>query len=163
MLVFKMLELLVDDDYAKLSDFKGSFQSLSFRYDTQTSLYSYRGEVIDCNFFFLSCDYDGKQYAETVYNIDTDTEEQNPRKPNQIELKKQFFACYCERKRMLLLSDLEKKGTLKRILKERLGRNITIREVFTDMDAFANASKFLKTVSFVQRDAFLRNSLCRRL
>lgn len=109
-------------------------------------------------FLLIYCEYDNKQYRETVYDTEKEKEEENPRKPYQNELRQQFFACYDTETKTLYLSDFQKKGILKSYLQDQTNREIRIRERFDSIDGFCNIAKLIKSIRFVQHYSLMNST-----
>ena len=157
MLNFKVLDLLIDDDFMSKQDIDIA-PMLGWKKDTGETLYSFTARVEADRYLLVYCEYDNKQYRETVYDMEQEVEAENPRKPYQNELRQQFFACYDTETKTLYLSDFQKKGILQSYLKEQTSKEIRIRERFDSIDRFCDIAKFIRTISFVQHNTLMNST-----
>ncbi len=157
MLNFKVLDLIIGDEFVSKQDLDLT-PMLGWKKDTGETLYSFTARFEADRFLLVYCEYDNKQYRETVYDMEQEMEAENPRKPYQNELRQQFFACYDTETKTLYLSDFQKKGILQSYLKEQTNKEIKIRERFDSIDGFCNIAKFIKTISFVQQRSLMNQT-----
>ena len=73
MLTFKVLDLLVDDDFMSKEDIDIA-PMLGWKKDTGETLYSFTAKVEASRYLLIYCEYDNKQYRETVYDMEQEIE-----------------------------------------------------------------------------------------
>lgn len=81
-----------------------------------------------------------------MYDIESEQESANPRRPTQNELRQQFFACYDIHTHILYISDSEKKGVLAKYFKGVYNQNVKIRERFASFEDFERTVRYINTV-----------------
>ena len=82
---------------------------------------------------------------ETVYNIETNIDEENPRNKKQIERNTQTFVLIEERTQKIYLSNLKKKKEVEDWLKKKLSKNIIIKNII-DQEKFIDEIEQLNTI-----------------
>lgn len=153
MLTFKVLDLLADNEFMTKQDIEDCHMQ-GWKKDTGGTFYSFTAKF-EKDYLFIYCEFDNKQYRETVYDMEHDVEAENPRKPYQNELRQQFFACYDTKNSTLYLSDFQKKSILQSYLHEQTNKDIKIRERFNSIDGFCEMVKFIKSISFIQHNSLM--------
>ena len=155
---FKILEMLTNDLFVTIEDCREAFNDGSRFVDlTNTMVYSYNVSYVANRWMFVNCDYDTRQYRETVYDIEQEMELRNPRLRSQNELKQQFFALYDCEEAKLYISEFGKKAAINRFFNQHFTSRVKIRECFQDQNLFAETVHFLKSIKLVQ-DRALRHT-----
>ncbi len=117
----------------------------------QKNLYVIETDIIDDRFFWLSCDFDDAvSFRDYVINQNTGEREPNPRNKNQIEPKKQFFACYDTHTQFLYLNDFNRKATLTTYLSDSVQKPFAIKNIYTSVDEFCNRIKSIRGFRYTQ-------------
>ena len=150
MIGFKNYDLIVEDDYPKLTDFRVYFNEGKRHYQTGKYFFEFDIRLHENRFFIIVCNYDDYKYRDRVFDYITEEETANPKRPTQSELKQQFFVCYDIKGRTLYLSEGTKKTELKNYMEECLQRKVRIRERFASLDTFLNSIQYLFTIRFTQ-------------
>lgn len=150
LLSFKNFDLLFDNEFPTLEEFKTLFRLGKFHRQYGQNLYEFSIDLQDNRYFIITCDYDGFKYRPKVYDTVSEIEDDNPRKPFQNELRQQFFACYDILGRTLYISDSAKKGILKKYMEEMTQKKVKTRERFSSFDEFERTVKFLKSIRWIQ-------------
>ncbi len=119
----------------------------------KTLVYKIENEIINERFLWMYCEYDNKEfYNEYVYNNKTDEEETNPRTKSQLEMRNQLFVCYDVEGKLLYFSDNKRKPFIEDYFKDSLGKDITIKNIYSSIEEFNESMKVLKEVRFIQKD-----------
>ncbi|MBP3427696.1 MAG: hypothetical protein J6M47_05495 [Clostridia bacterium] len=157
MLSFKNYDMLFDDRLIDGGQFVEGIRIGMYHYmpDNQKAgkkkvLYEFSFNLYDDRYYTIACDYDNFLYRETVYDIESEQESANPRRPTQNELRQQFFACYDIHTHILYISDSEKKGVLAKYFKGVYNQNVKIRERFASFEDFERTVRYLKSIRFTQ-------------
>lgn len=147
---------------ATLNDFKEVIQKgiRTYRPDRQKYLYSINMDIIDDRFFWMACDYDdAKSFRNYVVNRESGEKEPNPRTKDQIEPRRQFFACYDCKTHFLYLNDLTRRRFLQQYLSDSLQKEFQINNIYTSVDEFCDKIKAIRGFQFTQiNNLFSRNS-----
>lgn len=151
---FKIMEMLTNNHFVTLENCRNAFnQNSKFVEQTSAMMYAYTVEFIGNRWMFINCDFDTKQYRDTVYDTIEEREVDNPRLRTQNELKQQFFSMYDCVAQKLYLSDFQRKGSLRTFLNNHFEPKVKMRECFLDMNQFADTVQFLKAIRLVQEQA----------
>lgn len=125
----------------------------TFHPSRQKNFYMLSTEMIDDRFFWLSCDYDdANSYRDFVVNKDTNEREPNPKGRSQIELKRQFFACYDTELCRLYLTDINRKATLVSYFSDTIQKNFVIKNVYSSVDDFCSHITTIRGFRYTQSD-----------
>lgn len=160
-MIFGTYQLLGEKAAASLSEMQQvcKIGPHAFEPLKQKNLYMLETEIIDDRFFWLSCDYDdAESYRNYVINKETKEREPNPKGKKQIELKKQFFACYDTLTGQLYLSDFNRKATLAAYLSDSIQKTFSIKNIYSSMDEFCAHIKTLRGFRFVQKNNLFSRS-----
>ena len=82
---------------------------------------------------------------DSVYNINKESDEKNPRSPNQIERDTQIFVLIQESTQKIFISDFRIKLTIEDWLKEKIKEDVKIKNII-DKDNFVNEIQSLNSV-----------------
>lgn len=131
-----------------------------FQPDGQKYLYVIEKQIVENRFFWLSCDYDdATSFRDYVINQNTGETEPNPRSKNQVEPRKQFFACYDLKTHLLYINDLDRRKTLSKYLSYSIQKEFCINNVYASVDEFCNRVKTIKGFKYTQvRNLFTESS-----
>lgn len=132
----------------------------TYQPEGQKYLYVINMEIIEDRFFWLSCDYDDAvSFRNYVVNQKTGKTEPNPRSKNQVEPKKQFFACYDTKTNMLYINDISRRNTLTNYLIEMTHKEYSIKSVYSSVDDFCNHIRSIRELRYTQvRNLYTQNS-----
>lgn len=120
-------------------------------YRRQNNLYTVDSSIIDDRFFWMACDYDdAESFRDYVVNQSTEKREPNPRNKSQVELKKQFFACYDVKKHFLYINDLTRRPMLKAYLQDTTQKEFVINNIYTSVDEFCAHIKYIRGFKYTQ-------------
>lgn len=122
-------------------------------------LYAIDTSIIEDRFFWLACDYDdAASFRNYVVNQKSGAMEPNPRNKNQVELRKQFFACYDSVTHFLYISDLDRKSALADYLSDAIQKDFVINNVYSSVDEFCNRITTIRGFRYMQvNDLFSRS------
>lgn len=96
---------------------------------------------------------------EELTNINNGTKKSNPRDKSEAELLKQVFCLYNFTKQILYLSNLQKKSFIEKILKEKTGKVLIVKQFYKSKDEFIDILKSVNEISFTEvRNVFQMNS-----
>lgn len=148
-MTFKCYTLIRDEVCPSYEDFEyiGEGKKRHFKNDF---IYEFTLRFASDRFILFGIDYDDQKYRDTVYNIETEEEDKNPKKPTQIELKQQFFACYDTDKHELYISDPQKKGALKDFLQDKWQKKVMIRARISSAKEFEETVHSIRKVTYTQ-------------
>ena len=152
---FKMFQLLIDDKDPTLSDLETILKiGPSYVKDYYSDWYKIEMELIGERYLWFYIQHENaKLYSDTVLDGETDTEEDNPRSKNQVELKHQFFACYDLAEKHFYLSNYDKKGFVQYYIGYSIGRDVSIKNIYASLEEFQKSITTIESVKFVQHDS----------
>lgn len=152
---FKMFQLLISGQDPAPSDLKKIVEmGQSYVKDYYSDWYKIEKELVGERYLWFYIQHENaKLYSDTVLDGETDTEEDNPRSKNQVELKHQFFACYDMDNKHFYLSNYEKKGFMQYYIGYSLGKEALIKNIYASLEEFQNTIKTIESVRFVQHDS----------
>ena len=150
---FKNCQLIINDEKPQKADIqKVAEQGLKYIKNYGNDWYEIDKLFLEDRFLWLYCEYDNsKLYNENVFDGVNDEKVENPRSKNQVELKKQLFACYDISTGFIYLNNLEKRGFISHYIQDILQKNVVIKNIYSSLDDFQNAVKFIKALKFVQK------------
>ena len=114
----------------------------------------------DSDYIWFFFDY-GKAYPrdDKLTNIETGDKKDNPRETSEAELLDQLFCLYYYSKKILYLSNLNKKGLIKTVLKKKAKRNYSIENFYKTKEQFVEIIKSVEEISFSEeRNLFNHDS-----
>lgn len=152
---FYTLLLTCQQEAASLDDLKrvceiglGTFQPSG-----QKNLYVIEKTIIDERFFWLSCSYDdASSFVDYVVSQSTGEKQPNPKNKDQVEPRKQFFACYDTHTKLLFINDLNRRPTLAAYLSDAIQRDFVIKNIYASVDEFCDRVKAIREFRYVQID-----------
>ena len=104
-MLFKSYSLIIDETYPEISLLKRIAEKGVARLHSNDFSYQYNIQFREERFLFIAVDFDNGKYSETVYDTESETQKENPKKKSQLEYADQFFACYDAEAKELYLSD----------------------------------------------------------
>ncbi len=122
-----------------------------FQPEGQKFLFEIETAIIDNRFFWLSCDYDDTTcFRDYVINQSTGEKEPNPRSKNQVEPRKQFFACYDTETHFLYIDDISRRATLVKYLSDSIQKDFQTNNIYASVDDFCEHIKYVKGFRYTQ-------------
>jgi hypothetical protein len=129
---------------------RNTFYSLeeNFSFHNEKTFYEIFVEKANDYVFFI-CDFGNPEPRdENLTNVNTGTKSNNPRTKEQAELLNQVFFLYHYDKNLLYISNSQKKSLFESILKEKLQKDFTIKNVFKKEDDFINILNECNSIKF---------------
>ena len=138
-------------DFPTLTTFKELIKKTNIYYIKRKYIYATRMELIEDKYFWMYVQFENRDlYNAKVFDIEDETEKENPRPQKYVELRHQLFICYDIEKRVLYLSDYSKRNWLSDYIKHFLQKEVYIKNIYKSVDEFANICKTIKSASFTQ-------------
>ena len=145
--------LYLNDNFPELEDFRKLLEKGNSRFWKGNYLHVVEHELIAERYYWLYLQYDNANlYAPHVVDIMDDAVKDNPRPKNQVEMRNQLFACYDLLRKILYVSDYQKKAAITYYIEETLQCDAKAKYVFSSIDEFLSRVTTLKSVSFTQKN-----------
>lgn len=149
-------ELVVDDISMPQIN---TFQNKHDIYELDGIAYDIVCEVIDEKLLWIYAKYGkAKPYDNQILNIETKEYSNNPRTPDDVEMRNQIFCIYSQKIGVLYMSDFRKSRVIEKYLRETFQRDFTIRKYVVNLETFVNEVDSIKSLKFVSVDEHLFNS-----
>lgn len=150
-LIFKTLHIVIENRYISTEDLGKLASSAKNKYVYRNEVYLIERKYIDNRYLWLYCQYDNaKLYGEIVFDTKREKQHKNTRNKNEVELRKQLFIVIDSETHFVYISDIAKKGMVKEYLSEELQADVIIKSVYSSLDEFQDAIKYLKKLKFTQ-------------
>lgn len=154
-LSFKNMQLIINGKIPDKDDLINITNYGNKKYIDENNKYLYMFNVefdADNEYLWIYAEYDYlHKRNKNVFNDSSNEEEPNPRKPNQIELKKQFFGMYYLKNNTLYITDTNRKKVLIDYLKSILNVEVNIKNQYKNIEEFSKAISSLKNIKFTVR------------
>lgn len=149
---FKTMQFIVDNDFPTLKDLQRIVDNgKHYVKEYYSDWYKIESKMIDDRYLWIYVQYENaKLYNDTIYDGKDDKERQNPRRKTEVELRKQFFACYDRITDKLYITNYDKKGFLEYYFSDALQKHIIIKNIYSSLDEFQNSIKTLESIKFTQ-------------
>lgn len=150
---FKTLQVIIDNNRPDKSLLQAIDKSINKNYKTGSISYVFKTDYNEEEqFLWIYAQYENYKIRNRyVYDKDTYSSEENPRKNNQIEYKHQFFALYYLKNNTLYLSNLQKKEQLSNYLEEVLQKDVVLKNFYKSINDFSKGLTRLKDIAFVTK------------
>ncbi len=150
--------LLIDDEMPSENQFKPIEKMFQYikQHPTNPTYYTINTELTK-NYFWLGARYGSPNpRPDNVLNIANFENEKNPRTENMVEQKQQLFVLYDFKGGCLYLSNIKQKGFISELLKEKIDKEVNIKDIFKNIDEFYKIISSIDRISFtsVKRDLF---------
>ena len=158
---FSMFELIINDAELDSDKLKTIFNGEEDRKLLDDSSYCHitNGTLGDEKFFWAYAECGHRlPYTDKVYNRDTELEEVNPRKTNQIEPSKQYFCLYSLDAKVLYLSNTGKKKLFLEYFRSRVEDDVIIKNFYVSPDKFRKVMKSVGNINFAAKYSGAENS-----
>lgn len=157
-ITFTVQHLLIDDEFPSRDEFKDIEKSFQYLKNglANTIYYTVYTELTS-KYFWLDIRYGSPNpRPDKVLNISNLSDEENPRTNNMVEQKQQLFVLYDFKYGLLYLSSFKQKGFLVELLKEKIGKNVIIKDIYKSIDDFYKIISSIERISFtsLKRDLF---------
>lgn len=98
----------------------------------------------------------------SLTNINTGEKRENTRTDTEVELNNQFFFLYCFSNGLLYLSNSTKKKFLVRMFKEKLQKDIILKDIYKNVDDFLDKLQMCTQISFTHVNDLFSNDSVRK-
>ena len=151
-MLFKSYSLIIDETYPEISLLQRIAEKGVARLHSNDFSYQYNIQFREERFLFIAVDFDNGKYSETVYDTESETQKENPKKKSQLEYADQFFACYDAEAKELYLSDSNRKAAIKLLFAEFIDSKLKvyIRERISSIEDFSRVVQSIKKVKYTQ-------------
>lgn len=121
------------------------------KYEHINEVYLIEKEYVENRYLWMYCQYDNaKLYGEVVLDTKREKKLKNTRKKNEVELRKQLFVIIDIQTQLVYISDISKKSVVKEYLSEELQADVIVKNVYSSLEEFQEAVKYLKKLKFTQ-------------
>lgn len=150
-MIFKNYQLFIDEMQPSITDFN-LLKSAGLRHDIyKNEAFEIHMDLSENRFFQLFADYDNHiVYKQEVWDIDSEIVSINPRLKTQVELRKQYLACYDLYTYKLYVSDPDKMAFLKNYINKNLQKKVVVKSFISSIDDLSKNVQFLKEIRFYQ-------------
>jgi hypothetical protein len=153
---FSSQELRFNDAIPQKSDFaKLSAQSFNYSTSDTAAFHTIQTELND-NYFWLSSSYGhNAPRPEVVVDRTDGSSRDNQRQIQEVEQTKQLFVLYKFADSVMYISDLQRKGFVSDVLKDKLqiqGTGVIVKNIFVDKDAFIAKIKSVDAIKFTSHE-----------
>lgn len=150
---FKTLQMIINGNRPDKNLLQTIDKSINKSYKTDSMSYVFKTDYNEQEqFLWIYAQYENyKIRNKYVYDKDTYSSEENPRKNNQIEYKHQLFALYYLKNNTLYLSNLQKKEQLSNYLEEVLQKEVVLKNFYKSMNDFSKGLTRLKDIAFITK------------
>lgn len=149
---FSSLMLYVNDAFPSKKTFDTLLQVGRTLYRKGNFLYSVQQEFVDDYHYWMYFQYDNENlYTDTVLDTTDNSAKDNPRPKSQVEMRNQLFACYDLERKLLYVSEYQKKTVVTDYMEEMLQLPVMAKNVLKSVEEFTAIVKMLKSVTFTQR------------
>ncbi|MBQ8785342.1 MAG: hypothetical protein IJZ59_04790 [Alphaproteobacteria bacterium] len=150
--------LLIDDEIPSKNEFKSIEKTFPYikQHPNNPTYYTINTELTK-KYFWLYARYGSPNpRPDNVLNIANFENEKNPRTENMVEQKQQLFVLYDLEDNLLYLSNIKQKGFIADLLKEKIEKEVSIKDIYKDIDEFYKIISSVEKISFtsVKRDLF---------
>ena len=156
---FTLFELIIGQNHPKLDDLKKIFSN-EFQYEPgDTFTYSISTEVIK-HYFWMSIDF-GATHPRSEYLIDksqSNAKVENPRTENQIEPNKQLFIVYDSIRRVIYISNSQKKVFLEELFNKYSDDLVFIKRILVEPKEFLKSLKSIEKMSIAAKTDLISRS-----
>lgn len=151
-LIFKTLHMIVENKSITRDDISKLVFGAKNKYEHRNEVYLIERKYVENRYLWMYCQYDNsKLYGEVVLDTRKEKQHKNTRKKNEVELRKQLFVIIDSETHLVYISDIAKKGMIKEYLSEELQADVIIKNVYSSLDEFQDAIKYLKKLKFTQQ------------
>ena len=155
---FTVQYLLINDEIPQLTDFQNIEKNFQYikEHPTNPIYYTVHSELTS-TYFWLNINYGAcNPRPDNVLNITNLENEKNPRKENMVEQKQQLFVLYEVKNGLLYISNIKQKGFIEELLKEKINKEISLKDIYKNIDEFYKAISKVSKISFtsIKRDLF---------
>lgn len=151
-LIFKTLHMIVENKSITRDDISKLVFGAKNKYEHRNEVYLIERKYVENRYLWMYCQYDNsKLYGEVVLDTMKEKQHKNTRKKNEVELRKQLFVIIDSETHLVYISDIAKKGMIKEYLSEELQADVIIKNVYSSLDEFQDAIKYLKKLKFTQQ------------
>lgn len=151
-MLFKSFSLIVDESYPDTALLNRMANDRVRRINIGEFSYKFCLQFVDERFFLMAVDYSDGKYSDTVYDTESESEKENPKKRYEIEYKDQFFACYDVEKCELYISNIQRKSAVRALFADYIlpELKVRVRERLSSLDDFAAVVRSIKRVKYTQ-------------
>ena len=87
--------LYVDNNFPTVATFRALMEKKSSYYHKKKYIYALDMDFIEDKFFWMYVQYENKKlYNDRVFDVEDETEKENPKPQNYVEFRQQLFVCY---------------------------------------------------------------------
>ncbi|WP_294466060.1 hypothetical protein [uncultured Anaerofustis sp.] len=148
---FQTFQMIIDGNIPDNIQIQKLFNLTDDTFEYNNYIYTIQPKKINNNILWIYCQFENKnKYGTTVYDDTTKKIINNTRDKSKVELREQLFIAYDINTKRLYISNINKKGFIKTYIKSRLGYDIIIKNIYSSLDDFQKAIKYLKTISFTE-------------
>lgn len=146
---FSSVQLLVDEGIPSKSFLEEAFEEGSSHFDDGKFYHSIETKVLSDRFYwFYSNHGKAEPRREKVMNVESHSEEDNPRNSKQAELVHQIFAVYDKKTDMLYISNFNKKGFFKEYFEQFTDKEVLIKNCYKNIDDFIDIISSIGSIKF---------------
>lgn len=150
---FKNYQLIIDENRPLESDIIKVATLGPNQIKAGVNLFEVKKSIEYNRFLWLYCEYDNPSlYNPSVFNLETNEIEVNPKKSHQLEFRNQVFICYDIEKDILYCNQEDRKSFLKIYISDSLQKNVVIKNIYSSIEEFQTKIKTLCEMRFIQKE-----------